>query len=126
MKIKQLKEQAERLRNAAMLLGSPTPNPDKIQTTPANVMEDTVIRLLDLEDRIKRMTAKLEIKRTRVIARIHKLDNVQHIDVLHKRYVEGMSYRQIAHDMCISESYVPKLISKALKHYMISTGRTRR
>ena len=125
IKIKQLKEQAERLRNAAMLLGSPSINPDKIQTTPANVMENTIIRLLDLEDRINRMTAKLEIKRTRIIKRIHKLDNAQHMDVLYHRYVNGMSYKQIASEMNISESYVPHLLSKALKQYRISTGRTR-
>ena len=124
--IRQRKEQAEKLRQTALLLGSLNLNPDKVQTSKSgSIMEDSIIRLVELENQIRRLVVQYEVKRARIITKIQKLDNVQHIDILHKRYVEGMSFKQIAQNMNISESYAPHLLTKALKEYRISNGRSR-
>lgn len=116
--IRQRKEQAEKLRQTALLLGSPNLNPDKVQTSKdGSIMEDSIIKLIELEDQIRRLLVRYEIKRARIISKIQRLDNVQYIDILHKRYVDGMSFKKIAQSMNISESYAPHLLTKAIKAY---------
>lgn len=118
LKIRQRMEQAEKLRQAALLLKAPSPNPDKVQASrDGSQLEEIVVKLVALENKIKQMITGLESKRARVINKIHKLDDARHIDVLYKRYVECKSYKRIADEMEISAEYVPHLIHKAINKY---------
>ena len=116
--IRQRKEQVERLRQAALLLGAPSPNPDRVQTSGnGTLMEDAVIRMVEIEKQVQNLIEQLEAKRAHIIEKIQKMEDLRDVDVLYKRYVDGKSHRVIAKEMSISEAYVTNLLHKAIEAY---------
>lgn len=112
-KIEQREEQLLKLRQAALRLGAPL-NPNKVQSSGGDGLEDKVARIVEIEREIKELIAEMEEARHKIIKSIHQLKDGRYIDVLYKTYVEQKSTRRIAKELNYSEEYVRQLRRKAL------------
>ena len=77
-------------------------------------MADAVGKYIDIEREITEAIDRLIDLRREIIQTIEMLKNVDHYDVLYKRYVLYKEYFEIADDMRKSQSWVTKAHGKAL------------
>lgn len=77
-------------------------------------MADAVGKYVDIEREITEAIDRLIDLRRGIIQTIEMLKNVNHYDVLYKRYVLYKEYYEIADDMKKSQSWVTKEHGKAL------------
>ena len=77
-------------------------------------MADAVGRYIDIEKEITAAIDRLIDLRREIIQTIEQLKNVDHYDILYKRYVLYKEYFEIADDMKKSQSWVAKAHGKAL------------
>ena len=111
-KIRDLKQEIEDIKEAAAIAAyqySITPGRDPYH----DVMADKVDKLNRRESEYMEAQFQFEEHHREVLDRITRLRNPYYV-VLWKRYVENLSWRQIAHRMSYSESNVRKLHARAL------------
>lgn len=117
-KINNRKNQLAELKEAATSLGSLDMSEDVVQTCKqGSKQEKLVTAYVDLDNRIKSDKVRLERMRNRIIERIHELDDHRYIDVLVGRYVEGLSYDNIAEDTGYDKRHVFRLHKQALRAF---------
>lgn len=76
---------------------------------------DTVAKIVDLQDEINRAIDEFVDKKNEVCAIIDSLQNPDHVALLHKRYVEYLTWEQIACDMHISYRHATRMHGRALQ-----------
>ena len=107
-------ETLARLRSQAVSI---TVNTDKlnVQTTARHDrLEETIIKIMDLESRIlKDIETVTELKKD-VTDVIDKLEEADEINLLYKRYVFHKDWTVIADEMNYSEQHILRLHGKAL------------
>lgn len=77
-------------------------------------VEQCVIGIVDAERDMQADAAELDSLLPAVRAMIDALDCPEHRQVLRLRYIDGMSWRDVATACCYSQSYVYKLHGRAL------------
>lgn len=84
---------------------------------------DAVARIVDLQKEINADVDKLVDQKREAAALLEKLENPQHYEVLHKRYVQYMTFEAIAVDMAYTYRGVCYLHGRALAEFeKIMTG----
>lgn len=78
-------------------------------------MADAVDRCIDIEHEIDSLIDKLVDVKREIIATIEKL-NANEYDVLHKRYIQHLSYVEIADAKCRDYNWVTTVHGRALKN----------
>ncbi len=78
-------------------------------------MADAVDRCVDIEAEIDALIDKLVDVKREIIATIEKL-NANEYDVLHKRYIQHLSYVEIADAKCRDYNWVTTVHGRALKN----------
>lgn len=78
-------------------------------------MGDTVSKIVDLEAEINRTIDEFVDKKNEICAIFERLQNPDHVAVLHKRYVEYLTWEQIACDMHMSYRNVCYIHGRALQ-----------
>lgn len=76
---------------------------------------DTVAKIVDLQDEISRAIDEFVDRKNEVCAIIDSLQNPDHVALLHKRYVEYLTWEQIACDMHISYRHATRMHGRALQ-----------
>ncbi len=76
---------------------------------------DTVAKIVDLQNEINRAIDAFVDKKNEVCAIIDSLQNPDHVALLHKRYVEYLTWEQIACDMHISYRHATRMHGRALQ-----------
>lgn len=76
---------------------------------------DTVAKIVDLQDEINKAIDAFVDKKNEVCAIIDSLQNPDHVALLHKRYVEYLTWEQIACDMHISYRHATRMHGRALQ-----------
>lgn len=76
---------------------------------------DTVAKIVDLQDEINRAIYEFVDRKNEVCAIIDSLQNPDHVALLHKRYVEYLTWEQIACDMHISYRHATRMHGRALQ-----------
>lgn len=76
---------------------------------------DTVAKIVDLQDEINRAIDEFVDRKNEVCAIIDSLQNPDHVALLHKRYVEYLTWEQIACDMHISYRHATRMHGRALQ-----------
>lgn len=87
---------------------------ERVQTSSENSMENSMIKLLSVEEEAKTaMNNYLEMAAD-IIKQIEDIGNADYYNILHKKYVQCMSLKNIALDMNYTYPYVRKLHAMAL------------
>ena len=125
IKIQQRRQQAAELREKALSLGSPSLKADPVQTSKSGSMvEKQVVQYLDMERRAEQLAVRMEKMRDKIIGEIQELDNPNYIEILYKKYVRLMTFKEIAKDTGKNHDWLRHLIRKAEwafeKKYQIS------
>lgn len=76
---------------------------------------DAVAKIIDLQDEINRKIDKFIDSKREVSAVLEKLQEPDHVKVLHKRYIEYKPFEQIACEMCCTYRNVCYIHGKALQ-----------
>lgn len=116
-----LERKIETLRHRAEGLKGITYDKDRVQTSPANTIEATVVELVDLETRLAEVSHRYaETARIRT-KQILDMDNAQYAELLYLRYVDdgrngkGNTLDDVAELMHYSPSWVKKAHGRALQ-----------
>lgn len=114
-----MKEQAD-LRNSYSCIGSTDTSKERVSGGAAagNAgYTHTVDRLVDLEEEINREIDEYADLKHKIINQIQGLQEVQYIDLLHQRYVEELTFEEIAVNMTCSIRNVYNLHGQALQAF---------
>lgn len=118
-----LERKIETLRHRAEGLKGITYDKDKVQTSPANTIEDAVSELVDLESRLAEVSHKYaEAARIRT-NQILDMENAQYAELLYLRYVDdgkngkGNTLADVADMMNYSMDWTRRLHGRALQAF---------
>lgn len=121
-KIEQRREQAEELRARVQSFLTPKLSIDRIQTSKVHSpMEEQIIRYLDIEKEVERLTLQLDQEKDKIIGLIHSLDDRRYILILYKSYVEGKPLKEVAIEMGFSYEWARHLKVEAEKSFVNTT-----
>ena len=118
MKINQKIEESAQLRSIVQGRGMSCDS-ERVQTSPANIQENMIVKYLDIEREIDKMIDDYVDQKDKIINQIHELSDVRYIRILFDRYVPDekghtKSFEQISVDMNYSYTYVCDLHGQAL------------
>ena len=114
LKIAHRRKQIAELKEKAKAMGALSVKDDPVQTSKTgSLLEEKVTEYVDLERRVDELLIVLEAKKDKIISEIHRLDDQRYIDVLYKRYVEGMKLSTVARKMSYSYGRTKHLIREA-------------
>ena len=82
-------------------------------------VEDCVIKIIDLEDSIKKDVEKLVDLKKEIMGVIKAGPNVEYQTLLEKRYLCFITWEQIAVDMNYSMQHIHRMHSAALKEIVV-------
>lgn len=82
-------------------------------------VEDCVIKIIDLEDSIKKDIEKLVDLKKEIMGVIKAVPNVEYQTLLEKRYLCFITWEQIAVDMNYSMQHIHRMHSTALKEIVV-------
>lgn len=117
MKINQRIEERKYLSERAVSTGV-FMDPNKVQrTSRSSGMEDLIVKYLEIEKEIDDTIDEYVNLKHKIIGEIQQLDNVQHVDCLVQRYIEGRSFEAIASDMGYSVRRVFQIHGDALQAF---------
>lgn len=112
-------KQLENLKHLAAVTRSPSDiSPDKVQTSvEGDRMAAIIAEWVDIEREIDDDVDKLVRTKHRIIGEIHQLVDARYIQILELRYVELMTFEQIADEMGIVLRHVYRLHGGALEAF---------
>lgn len=112
-------KQLENLKHLAAVTRSPSDiSPDKVQTSvEGDRMAAIIAEWVDIEREIDDDVDKLVRTKHRIIGEIHQLVDARYIQILELRYVEMMTFEQIADEMGIVLRHVYRLHGGALEAF---------
>lgn len=88
-------ERLAELRAVAESTSAPL-KPDKVQSSgPKSLLEETMIKYLDLERKLKSQHLEMIAEKSRIEDTLLQLDDPREIKVLHTRYIECMDWEDI-------------------------------
>lgn len=82
-------------------------------------IEDCVIKIIELEESIKKDIEKLVDLKSEIMSVIKAVPNVEYQTLLEKRYLCFITWEQIAVDMNYSMQHVHRMHSAALKEIVV-------
>lgn len=113
--IKQKTEELATLRGSTNGIGT---EGERVQTSSSkDPLGDGVVRMVVLEDELWDEIERFNNLKHDIIKGIQRLDNVTHIDVLYKRYVQYKPLSVIAAELNYAYQYVLNLHGMALRIY---------
>ncbi|NMA75300.1 MAG: DUF1492 domain-containing protein [Bacteroidales bacterium] len=82
-------------------------------------LEDCIIKIIDLEDSLKKDIEKLVDLKREIMGVIKAVPNVEYQTLLEKRYLCFITWEQIAVDMNYSMQHIHRMHSSALKEIVV-------
>ncbi len=82
-------------------------------------LEDCIIKIIDLEDRLKKDIEKLVDLKREIMGVIKSVPNVEYQTLLEKRYLCFITWEQIEVDMNYSMQHIHRMHSSALKEIVV-------
>lgn len=110
-KLDQVASLNELATKATSTLSDMPKNPNKAIST----MENTICKIIDLQDEINRDIDRLVDLKTEIVTTVKNIENKEYQTLLEKRYLCFDTWEQIAVDMNYSIRWVHNIHGKALK-----------
>lgn len=86
----------------------------------SNTSDSNIIKHLDLVDDAKEATARAKAIRKEIVDVIEAVGNLDYIEVLTLRYIEGLDWKSIQHEMNYSRQHTTRLHQQALNVVQIN------
>lgn len=109
-------KQVESLNALATKATSTLPDMPKSLNTGISNLEDTIIKIIDLQEEINRDIDKLVDLKSEIVDVINKIEDKELQVILEKRYLCFETWEKIAVEMNYSIQHIFRLHSKALKN----------
>lgn len=116
-RIRMKKEQLDELQASIVFLRGIAYDADRVQSSPEDNMSASIARLVELENEIIRDTTELSVKKNKIIGEIQQLDDAQLEKLLHMRYIQFLTFENIADEMNIDIRWVYYMHKKSLKTF---------
>lgn len=116
-RLKTKRQQAAELRDSITGIRGIDYSGIKVQTTPSPKMQESVDRLVSLEEEITRKILEMELKKEKIVSQINRLKIPVHIRILKLRYIDFLSWDEIADQTKYSPRQVYRLHGKALREF---------
>ena len=113
-------EQVESLNALATKATSTLSDMPKSPSRGTSKLEDTIVKIVDLQEEINRDIDKLVDLKAEMVGTIKQIQNKELQVILEKRYLCFESWEKIAVEMNYSIQHIFRLHSKALKNIVIS------
>lgn len=97
IKIRQLQDRLDSMKSLGGAIQYDKP---LVQSTPANIQEEKLITLIDMEREIEEEKTRQEDLKNKITLEIQRLTNKQYIQILYYRYVLDMRPEEVAVVMC--------------------------
>lgn len=118
IKINQKMQQVSELRQMAQASGTIDYSKDRVQSSPnGDGLSNAVIRYVALEEEINKQIDHFVDMKNLIINQIQGLQNVDHVKLLFKRYVEFKRLEVIAVEMNYTYQYIRELHGYALAEF---------
>ena len=118
IKLNQKKKELEQMRIMASGLGSASTDAVRVCSSPrADALENRVIRMVELSNKIDQDIEKLSWLRYEIVNQIQGLTNDTYVQILYKRYVDNMKLIDVANEMQYEYQTIRILHGKALKSF---------
>ena len=112
-------EQLKALNLLATKCTSTLSDMPKSQSISNSRLEDTVVKIVDLQEEINRDIDRLVDLKREIMGVIKAVPNVEYQTILEKRYLCFISWEQIAVDMNYSIQHIHRMHSSALKEITV-------
>ena len=112
-------EQLKALNLLATKCTSTLSDMPKSQSISNSRLEDTVVKIVDLQEEINRDIDRLVDLKREIMGVIKAVPNVEYQTILEKRYLCFISWEQIAVDMNYSMQHIHRMHSLALKEITV-------
>ena len=112
-------EQLKALNLLATKCTSTLSDMPKSQSISNSRLEDTVVKIVDLQEEINRDIDRLVDLKREIMGVIKAVPNVEYQTILEKRYLCFISWEQIAVDMNYSMQHIHRMHSSALKEITV-------
>ena len=112
-------EQLKALNLLATKCTSTLSDMPKSQSISNSRLEDTVVKIVDLQEEINRYIDRLVDLKREIMGVIKEVPNVEYQTILEKRYLCFISWEQIAVDMNYSIQHIHRMHSSALKEITV-------
>ena len=116
-KIKQRRQQAKELKQAAQSVSSPSMGERVQASQTGGALEKAVEKYVGLLETAELEAASFQEVRNEIIRRIEKSDDFRFIQVLTYRYINHMKFEEIACKMNYSFRQVRRLHKRALENF---------
>lgn len=116
-KIKQRRQQAKELKQAAQSVSSPSMGERVQASQTGGALEKAVEKYIGLLETAELEAASFQEARNEIIRRIEKSDDFRFIQVLTYRYINHMKFEEIACKMNYSFRQVRRLHKRALENF---------
>lgn len=116
------KEYIDTIRSSLTSVGGLEMNPDKVQSSSVckDKFANVVAKVIDEEEKLKRMEERLCLLKVQIAEQIHQMDNLLLKKLLKLRYLEWKQYgtiRKVADELGYSYDYTKELHRDALSAF---------
>ncbi len=117
--INQKNKEIDDLRHMSTSIGSLDYSKDRVQTSPSVDAPyiNIIAHIIDLSAEVDAEIDKFVDEKHKIINQIQQLQNVEEMTVLHKRYIEYLSFERIAVDMNYTIRNIYFIHGRALQNF---------
>lgn len=81
---------------------------------------EAVVKIVDLEKEVENDIVNLVYRQHDITNQIHKVDNLNYMKILYKRYIEGKDFKTIARETKFAYDYIKAIHKPALKAFEVA------
>lgn len=78
---------------------------------------EAVAKIVDLEKEVENDIVSLMYRQHEITNQIHRVDNLNYMKILFKRYIEGKDFQTVTNEIPLTYEYVLNMHGKALKAF---------
>jgi Protein of unknown function (DUF1492). len=116
-KIRNKKNRLKKFETQCEGVGAIRYDKDKVQSSPRNLQEELLVKYIDLQREINEEIFKLEKRKIEILREIDTLSNSLDAAILCMRFVEGMSWKEVAKKLNYDCNYVKHRVKRAYEAF---------
>ena len=83
---------------------------ERVKTSPSNVLENTIAKIIDKEWEIDKLVDEMIDKRSKIVEQIDAIENPKFYSILTYKYVQCMSNKEVEQKMKLQERQVKRIM----------------
>lgn len=110
-------KQRKKLRESLSFIEGVSYEKDRVQSSPHDKLSENVVRVVDMDREIENAIEQYNEELMRRVDQINSLAKAEFIEILTERYVDELSFEQIAVNINYSYHYTCQLHGEALREF---------